>query len=280
MLKGMKDMKVEKQQNTANTIITVIEIRAILNNFRIGKKPLAKLLGWGETTIIRYIEGDIPTTEYSNKLRTIADEPAYYYQLLIMHKDNITDVAFNKSMKAVLEKMMESKISLIAQHMIYICEGDVSPSYIQWLLYYAQAFSLALYDKELLEDEYLVNQDNIPFIKIYDSMKNHGVNILQMPVGRLTGEEINLINKVVESFTWYGPKALKPLISNERIKLRISRDKAGNRIIAKDTIKNYFKDILIEYNINNLDEINNYPDKRVKELKYAIELRDSLEERA
>ena len=209
-------MKVEKQQNTAVTIITVNEIRDILNDFRIGKKPLAKLLGWGETTIIRYIEGDIPTTEYSNKLRTIADEPAYYYQLLLKHKDNITDVAFNKSMKAVVEKMMESKISLIAQHMIYISEGDVSPSYIQWLLYYTQAFSLALYDKELLEDEYHVNQNNMPFIKIYDSMKNHGVNILQMPIGRLTEEEINLINKVVESFTWYGlVGAFLRLIKNE-----------------------------------------------------------------
>ena len=46
-------------------VITVDEIRQILESYRIGKKPLAKLLGWGETTIIRYMEGDIPTSEYS-----------------------------------------------------------------------------------------------------------------------------------------------------------------------------------------------------------------------
>lgn len=41
-------MRENKLQNSANSIITVNEIRSILNNFRIGKKPLAKLLGWGK----------------------------------------------------------------------------------------------------------------------------------------------------------------------------------------------------------------------------------------
>ena len=48
-------------------VISIPEIAAILNNYRIGKKPLAKLLGWGETTIIRYMDGDVPTKEYSDK---------------------------------------------------------------------------------------------------------------------------------------------------------------------------------------------------------------------
>ena len=47
-------------------IISSEEIKLILDRYRIGKKPLAKLLGWGETTIIRYMEGDVPTNEYSN----------------------------------------------------------------------------------------------------------------------------------------------------------------------------------------------------------------------
>ena len=47
-------------------VITVDEIKQILDEYCIGKKPLAKLLGWGETTIIRYMEGDIPTNEYSS----------------------------------------------------------------------------------------------------------------------------------------------------------------------------------------------------------------------
>jgi len=260
-------MREDKLTTNAISIISVDEIRAILSDLHIGKKPLAKLLGWGETTIIRYIEGDIPTTEYSNKLRTISDEPAYFYDLLLKNKDNLTRVAFRKSKKAVLEKLMESKISLIAQYMIYINEGDVCPSYIQWLLYYAQAFSLVLYDKELFEEEYSVNQCNMPYIKLYNSMRNHEISVLEVPRDRLTEEELNLINKVVESFSWYGPKALKALIALERTNFRISRDMESNRIIAKETIKNYFKEILVKYNIHKLEEINNYPDIKILELK-------------
>jgi len=264
-----KTMKENNLQNNANSIVTANEIRAILNDFRIGKKPLAKLLGWGETTIIRYIEGDIPTAEYSNKLKSIAEEPAYYYELLLENKENLTNVAFRKSMQAVLEKLMEKKINLIAQYMISFCQGDLSPSYTQWLLYYAQAFSLALYEKELFEDDYNVNQENAPYFKLYISMKKHGINVFEVPEARLTEDEINLINKILETFCWYGPKALKSLTALERSNFRISRDKEGRRIIAKDTIKNYFKDILNQYDVHNLSQIHKYPDMRLAELKNA-----------
>ncbi|WFR56239.1 hypothetical protein QA584_21875 [Anaerocolumna sp. AGMB13025] len=260
-------MKEKNLQNNANSIVTANEIRTILSDFRIGKKPLAKLLGWGETTIIRYIEGDVPTAEYSNKLKTIAEEPAYYYELLLENKDNLTNVAFRKSLQAVLEKLMEKKINLIAQIMIYFCQGDLSPGYIQWLLYYSQGFSLALFDKELFEDDYNVNQENAPYYQLYTSMKKHGVNVFEVPEGRLTEEETNLIIKVLDTFCWYGPKALKSLTTSERSNFKISRDKEGRRIISKETIKAYFKELLNQYDIHTVNEINNYPDRRVMQLR-------------
>ncbi|BCJ93429.1 hypothetical protein acsn021_09980 [Anaerocolumna cellulosilytica] len=260
-------MKENNLQNNANSIVTANEIRTILSDFRIGKKPLAKLLGWGETTIIRYIEGDVPTAEYSNKLKAIAQEPAYYYELLLENRDNLTNVAFRKSMQAVLEKMTERKIDLIAQYMILFCQGDMSPGYTQWLLYYSQAFSLALLDKELFEEDYNVNSENAPYIRLYNSMKKHGVNVFEIPGGRLSEEEKKLINKVLDTFCWYGPKALKSLTSYERANFRISRDKEGRRIISKDTIKNYFKEILQQYDIHSMNEIHKYPDKRFQDFK-------------
>ncbi len=260
-------MKENNLQNNANSIVTANEIRTILSDFRIGKKPLAKLLGWGETTIIRYIEGDIPTAEYSNKLKTIAQEPAYYYELLLENKDNLTNVAFRKSMQAVLEKLTEKKINLIAQFMIYFSQGDMSPSYIQWLLYYSQGFSLALFEKELFEDDYSVNQENAPYYQLYTSMKKHGVNVFEVPEERLAEEEKNLIHKILDTFCWYGPKAIKFLTSSERSNFKISRDKEGRRIISKETVKNYFKELLVQYDIHSVDDINNYPDRWFMQLK-------------
>ena len=43
-----------------NGIITIKEIEEILNKYAIGKKPLSLVLGWGEVTIIRYLEGSTP----------------------------------------------------------------------------------------------------------------------------------------------------------------------------------------------------------------------------
>ena len=82
--------------------ISTEEVKCILLDYNIGKKPLAKLLGWGETTIIRYIEGDIPTCEYSQKLLQIKEDPNYYYDILLKNQDKLTTVAFKKSKKQYL----------------------------------------------------------------------------------------------------------------------------------------------------------------------------------
>jgi len=265
--KGDKTMSENKVQSQENAIVTSGEIRTILQDFCIGKKPLAKLLGWGETTIIRYIEGDVPTAEYSGKLKSIVEDPVYYYELLLENKDNLNNVAYRKTMQAVLEKMTERKINLIAQYMIYYTQGDLSPGYTQWLLYYAQGFFLALYERELFEDEFSVNGENAPYISLYNSMKKHGINIFEVPVNRLSELEKNLINKVLDTFCWYGPKALKVLAAYERTNYRISRNKDGQRIIAKELIKSQFKDIMTLYGIRSLNEIHKYPDGKFMEIK-------------
>lgn len=263
-----KRMKEEKSQNNSNSIVTGSEINNILTNYHIGKKPLAKLLGWGETTIIRYIEGDTPTTEYSNKLREIANEPAYYYDLLLKNKDNLTNVAFRKSKNAVLDKIMESKISMVAQYIVHLIEGEVGALYIQSILYYAQAFSLALFDKELFSENYGVNTSNIPYVNIYDSMRKYGVNVLELPKDRLTDEEMNLIKYVTEAISWYGPKGIRTAMAVERTNFRISRDMNNNRIISKDIIKKYFQEVLDQYDISSMDKIYKYIDKKIIEIKH------------
>ena len=162
---------------------------------------------------------------------------------------------------------MESKLSLVTQYIINLTEGEVSAYYIQWMLYYSQAFSLSLYDRELFEDDYIVNFYLIPYPNIYNRLKKHGINILEVDKSRLKLEEIKLIEKVVEYFSWYGPSALKALHTYERTLLRISRDKDNNKIISKESIRNYFKEVLNYYNIYSLNEINRYPDQRISLLK-------------
>jgi hypothetical protein len=248
-------------------VISSDEIKLILDRYRIGKKPLAKLLGWGETTIIRYMEGDVPTNEYSNKLRTILEDPEYYYELLHSRKDKLTGIAFKKSKKAVLAKIMSSKIYAVAYYMVNKSRGEVSASYVQYLLYYCQAFSLALYDRELFEEECAINCDRVPYLRIYEGMKRCGIHVLEIGEEYLTEDEIELIDSVYDSFTWYGLKAFQVMSSYEKSMMKVSRDKYNNKIILKETIGEYFKQMLDRYEIISVKDIAKYPDTRIQDIK-------------
>lgn len=263
-------MKGNRYVTDTEAIITSDEIKMILDRYRIGKKPLAKLLGWGETTIIRYMEGDVPTNEYSNKLKVILNDPEYYYDLLMKRKDCLTGVAYKKSRRAVLSKIMSSKIYAVAYYLVNKSNAEICASYIQFLLYYVQAFSLALYDREIFQEEYSINNEHVPYLKLFDSMKRCGIHTLELNEDYLSEEEKELVDAVFDCFCWYGPKALTALTSFEKSIVKISRDKYNNKIISKDTIKVYFKDILAQYHITNCKEICNYPDRRLQDIKDMI----------
>ena len=263
-------MKGNRYVTDSEVIITSDEIKMILDRYRIGKKPLAKLLGWGETTIIRYMEGDIPTNEYSNKLKVILNDPEFYYDLLIKRKECLTGVAYKKSRQAVLSKIMSSKIYAVAYYIVNKSNAEICASYIQYLLYYVQAFSLALYDREAFPEEYSINNEHVPYPKLYDSMKRCGIHTLELNEDFLTEEEKELVDAVFDSYTWFGPRALVALTAFERSMIKISRDKYNNKIISKDTIKAYFKEILAQYHITGMKEIFHYPDRRLQDIKEMI----------
>jgi hypothetical protein len=251
----------------SEAIISVDEIKLILDRYRIGKKPLAKLLGWGETTIIRYMEGDIPTNEYSNKLRMILDDPEFYYDLLCKRKECLTSVAFKKSKRAVMGKIMATKIYAAAYYIVNKYSADMSPSYVQYILYYSQVFSLALYDHELFQEDCGINNEHMPFLKLFEGMKRCGIHALEGGEEFLTSEEMELLDSVMDSFLWYGPKAMHAMTMYEKSMAKISRDKYNNKIISKEALKAYFKEVLDQYHIESVKDIYKYPDLRLPDIK-------------
>lgn len=264
-------MKSNRIEWDNDTIITVDEIKMILDTYRIGKKPLAKLLGWGETTIIRYIEGDIPTKEYSNKLKTILYDPEYYYGLLCKNRQQLTDVAYKKSKRAALTKIMTSKIYAAAYHIVNRRDAEICAGFIQFMLYYSQAFSLALYDRELFSEDYSINNEQVPYLKLYEGMRRCGVHTLEGSDEYLSSEERELLDTVTDCFSWYGHRALSALTAFERANMKMSRDKYNNKIVSKEAIKAYFTDILARYSIKAIKDIYKYPDQKIMELKGVIE---------
>ncbi len=247
--------------------ITVEQINMILDNYRIGKKPLAKLLGWGETTILRYVEGDTPTTEYTDKLLMILNDPSYFYQILIENQKSITNVAFSKCKKAVLKYLLQSKISLVAQYIINKRSGDISIFELETYLYYMQGFSLAIYDHELFADDYVVNEEGTPYEMVSNSYKTRRMDIIDFNFEVFEKWEISLMNEVIKALEWYGPRLLKNMISFERVIYKLTKNYQNQNIINKDTLKDYFRELMNLYDIQSVYQIHNYPDRRYLEIR-------------
>jgi len=115
-------------------IIRISEIESILEKYQIGAKPLSKLLGWGENTILRYLTGLTPNKEYSNKLKELFD-PENIMAILNDNKKVITKTAFNKVIMAIknINTNVENKPSLqIADYFVNKFEEKVTEKFMMY----------------------------------------------------------------------------------------------------------------------------------------------------
>ena len=143
--------RIDDKYREIEKIIKVEEITQILKKYKIGKKPLSKLLGWGEVTLTRYINGDIPTKPYSDELYKILDDVNYMEKILDKNKNNITEKAYNCAKEAskdlnanISNDNIENELELIAKYIILIGK-EVTPLALQKILYYAQGFYYAFF---------------------------------------------------------------------------------------------------------------------------------------
>ena len=63
---------IEEEFRKKKNLITISDIKKILEKYNVEKRPLSKLLGFGELTITRYIDGQLPSAKYSDILFSIA----------------------------------------------------------------------------------------------------------------------------------------------------------------------------------------------------------------
>ena len=261
-----------------SSLISRDEILQILEQYNIGRKPLSLLLGWGQTTILRYLNGITPTPEYSKELLHILKDPSYYLELLITNQARITELAYRKSYQAVQTLLVGSRLSLIAQYIINRADGDISALRVQAILYYSQCFSLALCDRALFEDECTLHTNAfIPYPTIYRNMRTNGSRVMELASDALPEDDRLLIDQIYNSLEWYGPEALRIVTTLERpalqAKLKRKKKSTASDIIgtlSETMLREYFSVTLAAYNIRKPREINSYFNKRSAEFRKLI----------
>ena len=87
--------------------------------YKIGKAPLSLGLGFGEVTIFRYLEGQVPSKEYSDIMRLALASSVFMKKKLSENREKLTEAAYRKAMAAAenLEKtfsISEKMLKVIA----------------------------------------------------------------------------------------------------------------------------------------------------------------------
>lgn len=114
---------------------------------------------------------------------------------------------------------------------------------LQKLLYYAQGFYIALYNKALFKEDLLAWEHGPVVKKIYDNFKKYGSNSLPIPEGeiKLTKKEAQLINNVWRVYGQFSAWKLRDMTHNESPWKSTKRDS----IISQKSLGDYFKTLVV-----------------------------------
>ena len=255
--------RIDKVYRNEENIITTEEINKILNKYKIGKKPLSKLLGWGEITLIRYLNGDVPSKVYSEQLYNILNNEDYMSKLIEENKGLITERAYNNVKEAIrklkektFECSIEKEIDIIAKYIIVIGK-EITPLALQKILYYAQGFYKAFFGKFLFEEDCQAWVHGPVFVEIYEKYKefksaNIFIDLDYDIEDMIVDEKREILDAVINETPWIN--ARKGLLPTEN----------SNNIINKEDIKEYFEKVKNKYDMLNVLDIRKYSDDQFK----------------
>ena len=274
---------VNEKLRKSKEIITTKEIEKIIEKYNIGKKPLSLVLGLGEVTITRYLDGQNPTRENSEFLKNILNNPFLFEMYLLVNKDKISAVAYKKSMGKTKQEELTSSKSKLYNVSLYILkkEKEVDTLSLQKLLYFCSGFSKVFPSvKNLILDNSESWKYGPVYRDIYEAFSYYGydkINFDELVKDRdfnLTEEEKKYVDSIIDAFGFYSGAVLREMthMTDPWIESRegLENDAFSNRIIDNESIERYFKNVCEEYKISNYNDIKKYSDDMFKKAKERL----------
>ncbi len=285
LIKELRDENLTNMNNAYREVTNTIstdEILEILGKYNIGKRPLSIILGWGETTLTRFLDGDIPSKAYSDLLKKISADRDFFLELLEENEDKITPIAFKKCYEKTkeIDTMIQfsdnlSKIESVANYIIEK-SSEITPLALQKLIYYSQAFFRVFFNKFMFEDDCQAWIHGPVYTEIYHKYKKHGYNPIDESLESfnhydLSEIEIEVINSVLGNFGCYSGKILEKMTHIEMPWLEtrgnLKHNEVSSKNIDKKLIAKYFEEIKNKYNMRNLGDIRNYSSELFEDVR-------------
>ena len=171
--------EIDEQYRAAEGLVSIDDIERLMKIYKIGKAPLSLALGFGEVTIPRYLEGQVPSKEYSDIMKAALSSPAYMKRKLIENREKLTAAAYRKAFAAAesIENLFcvsDKMLRVIA----YIFEKleEVTPLMLQKLLYFIQGEYFALHGRPIFEEDCRAWVHGPVYREVYDLFRDFKYN--------------------------------------------------------------------------------------------------------
>lgn len=265
--------EIDEQYRTAEGLVSIDDIEKLMKIYKIGKAPLSLALGFGEVTIPRYLEGQVPSKEYSDVVKAALSSPAFMKQKLMENRDKLTDAAYKKALAAAesiegLFSVSDKMLRVIA----YLFEKleEVTPLMLQKLLYFIQGVYSALYGRPIFEEDCRAWVHGPVYPEVYELFRDFKYNpiddarfaLFAGAVDALTQEEKNVIDLVVNTFGMYGGKVLERITHNEdpwkEARKGYGDSIPSSELLPKERIMKYYVAINCKYGIGTEEGLNAY----------------------
>lgn len=266
-------VSIDKQYRKMENLISREDIVNLTKIYNIGKTPLSNALGFGEVTITRYVDGQVPSKEYSDILRKVLSSPEEMEKRLISNKKRIAGSAYRKAMESVSEvKNIFTLSPKMLQIISYIFKSmdEVTPLSLQKLLYFIQGESLAIRDVPMFEETCRAWVHGPVFPTVYDLFKDFSYNPIDDPrfaivanqVGEITEEEKMILDLVLDTFGDCGGKTLERITHSEEPWINARKgyapNESSNELISNESIKKFFDSLKQQYDISTKSGLCNY----------------------
>lgn len=278
----LRSKEVDEQFREIENIISISDIKKLMEIYHLGKAPLSLALGFGEITITRYLQGQVPSKEYSDIMENALESPEYMIEKLQKNIDKIGNTAYTKAMKAAreLESLLgasEKMLSVIS----YIFEQiyEITPLALQKILYFIQGIYMVFYDKPLYEEDCCAWVHGPVFENVYEMFKTFKYNpiddnrfvLLKNRFQELSETERRIIDLVINTFGMYSGKALETITHYEepwkQARAGYLSTEPSHVVIEKDAIRRYYKKVSESFDLGSTEGISLYIKRQLKNIE-------------
>lgn len=265
--------RMEAAYRKAAGLISVEEIRGIMEKYDIAANPLSKILAFGEVTIARYLAGQTPSKSNSDKLLQVSVSVVKMEDYLLKSQSAISEVAFRKCRDAINRHKIfsenPSKIEAVVQYLINQ-QVEITPMALQKQLYFSQAFYAAINGGAyMFEDDCQAWAHGPVYPDVYDKYREFGYNPIdstaerfEMPEARLSLKELEILDQIIKTFGRYSGPILERIthLEDPWISARgnLNPSDRSTNLISKPSMTKYYNKVVEEYHITTAKDIENY----------------------